>query len=279
MMQQLPPRRHAPPEFESPPAGLPFAISLRVTRNRILAIALLLATTACPRATQRVTAPAPVARPESRTEPMPLDHLRIVTLGDSLAYGTGDEAHEGIAGRLEDELRNRGVANVHTTNLGVNGAQTTDLVSRLKQQRVRDAIAGADAIVLSIGANDLFRTQGAREATLRNPLGVAEQILNRVESIVGTLHTINPRARVLILGGYNPVPKHPMAGLIDQYLSVWDSTLASRFASDPLVSIVRMSDVVTASRLSRYDSFHPGGSAYAEAAKRIAGMLLEKNAA
>lgn len=210
---------------------------------------------------------------------MPLDHLRVVTLGDSLAYGTGDEAHEGIAGRLDDELRTRGVANVQTTNLGVNGAQTTDLVSRLKQQRVREALGAADAIVLSIGANDLFRTQSAREATLRNPMGVAEQILNRVQSIVATLHTINPQARVLILGGYNPIPSHPMAGLIDQYLAVWDSTLASRFAADPLVSIVRMSDVVTPSRLSRYDSFHPGGAAYAEAAKRIAGMLLERNAA
>ena len=210
---------------------------------------------------------------------MPLTHLRVVTLGDSLAAGAGDEAHEGIAGRLEDELRARGISNVKTTNLGVNGAQTTDLVSRLKQQRVRDAIAGADAIVLSIGANDLFRTPGAREATLRNPLRVAEQILNRVESIVSTLHSLNPDARILILGGYNPVPKHPMAGMIDQYLSVWDAALAARFEHDPRVSIVRMADVVTASRLSRYDSFHPGAAAYAEAAKRIAAMLVARDAA
>jgi lysophospholipase L1-like esterase len=240
---------------------------------------ILLATTACPRATQRVTAEAPAAGPRTRTPTMPLTHLRVVTLGDSLAYGAGDESHEGLAGRLENELHNRGVATVNATNLGVNGAQTTDLVSRLKQQRVRDAISGADAIVLSIGANDLFRTPGAREATLRNPMAVADQILNRMESIVSTLRTLNPNARILILGGYNPVPKHPMAPLINQYLSVWDAALASRFEKDPLVSIVRMSDVVTASRLSRYDSFHPGGSAYAEAAKRIAEMLLERDAA
>jgi lysophospholipase L1-like esterase len=133
--------------------------------------------------------------------------------------------------------------------------------------------------VLSIGANDLFRSPGAREATLRNPFGVAEQILNRVTSIVATLHTLNPHARILILGGYNPVPKHPMAALIDQYLSVWDETLASRFEHDPLVSIVKMADVVTPQRLSRYDSFHPGAGAYAAAAKRIVAMLLERTAA
>jgi lysophospholipase L1-like esterase len=210
---------------------------------------------------------------------MPLNQIRIVTLGDSLAAGAGDEAHAGIAGRLEDELHRRGVAGVKTTNLGVNGAQTADLVSRLKQQRVREAISTADAIVLSIGANDLFRTPGAREATLRNPMAVAGPILDRIDSIVSTIRTLNPDARILILGGYNPVPKHPMAPLVDQYLPLWDAALASRFERDPLVSIVRMSDVVTAQRLSRYDSFHPGGSAYAEAAKRIAAMLLERDAA
>lgn len=37
-----------------------------------------------------------------------------------------------------------------------------------------------------------------------------------------------------------------------------------------------MHDIVTPQRLSRYDSFHPGGAAYDAAAKRIAEMLLKK---
>jgi phospholipase/lecithinase/hemolysin len=40
------------------------------------------------------------------------------------------------------------------------------------------------------------------------------------------------------------------------------------------VAVVRMADIVTPQRLSRYDSFHPGREAYAAAAKRIASMLL-----
>ena len=206
--------------------------------------------------------------------------LHVVSLGDSLAYGAGDESGKGIAGRLETELEAHGIAEVETVNLGVNGAQTTDLQSRLRQKRVRNEIARADAIVLSIGANDLFRTPHSREETLRAPLAVAERILGRIEAIVADLHTINPRARVLVLGGYNPVPRHEWAPTINQMLGVWDAALAARFEHDQRVSVVKMSDIVTAHRLSRYDSFHPGGDAYREAAKRIAAMLVrELNAA
>lgn len=202
--------------------------------------------------------------------------LHVVAIGDSLAYGAGDESGEGIAGRLDEELRSRGVEQVETVNLGVNGAQTGDVLSRIKQDRVRKSLAKADAIVLSIGANDLFRSSHSREEILRAPFEVADRILGRIQTIVTELHAINPRARILLLGGYNPVPRHEWAPLINQYLVLWDNALTQRFASDDRIAVVKMSDIVTAQRLSRYDSFHPGGAAYAEAAKRIAGMLLEE---
>jgi lysophospholipase L1-like esterase len=199
-----------------------------------------------------------------------------VTLGDSLAYGAGDETHSGIAGRLKDELRERGLSAVETVNLGVNGAQTADLLARLGQDRVRRGIAAAHAIVLSIGANDLFRTPGAREETLRAPLAVASRILDRIATIVSELRALNPDVRILILGGYNPVPKHAYSSMITQLLGFWDATLAGRFEDDPRITVVPMADVVIPQHLSRYDSFHPGGAAYAEATKRIAALLLNQ---
>jgi lysophospholipase L1-like esterase len=210
--------------------------------------------------------------PTQQTQTIDKD-LHVVTIGDSLAYGAGDENGKGIAGRLEEHLLSRGATSAETVNLGVNGAQTSDLISRLKVDRVRKTLAKADAIVLSIGANDLFRSPGGREQVLKAPFAVADRILGRVEQIVQELHAINPEARILILGGYNPVPDHQFAPLIDQYLLMWDASVASRFERDPLVSVVKMSDIVTRQRLSRYDHFHPGGAAYEEAAKRIAALL------
>ena len=192
--------------------------------------------------------------------------LRVVTLGDSLAYGTGDEAGKGIGGRLDPDA-------FDVVNLGVNGAQTSDLIGRLGQQRFRDRIADADAIVLSIGANDLWRSQSGREETLRDPIGVATKILDRIEQVVSDVHQTAPNARILLLGGYNPVPKHAMAPVINHYLEIWDGTLVDRFKNDPLVTVVKLDDIVTPQRLSRRDGFHPGGSAYELAAERIESLL------
>lgn len=207
--------------------------------------------------------------------------LTVVSLGDSLAYGAGDETGGGgIAGRLDDELGKFGIRDVETVNLGVNGAVTGDVLKRLEQKRVRDQIARADAIVLSIGGNDLFRSSHSREEVLRAPFAIAERILGRIETIVAQLHTINPNARVILLGGYNPVPRHEWASTINKYLELWDTVLAARFEHDRRVAVVKIADIVTPQRLSRYDGFHPGGDAYREAAKRIAGMLIkELNAA
>ena len=200
--------------------------------------------------------------------------LHVVAIGDSLAYGAGDESGAGIAGRLDQELTTRGVASVETVNLGVNGAQTADVLRKLDQKRTREQLAKADAIVLSIGANDLFRSPHSRQEIMRAPFVVAERILGNIVTIVARIHEINPRARVLVLGGYNPVPSHEWAPMINQYLGMWDAALAKQFASDSRVAVVKMADIVTPQRLSRYDSFHPGSAAYQEAAKRIATMLL-----
>jgi lysophospholipase L1-like esterase len=202
--------------------------------------------------------------------------LHVVTLGDSLAFGAGDENGGGITSRLRAELTTRGVPTVETVNLGVNGAQTGDVLQRLRQLRVRDEVAKADAVVLSVGANDLFRSPGSRDELLSQPLVVAERILGRLETIVDEIHRINPRARVLVLGGYNPVPRHEWAATIDQYLVLWDEALTAHFENEPRVAVVQMSDIVVPDRLSRFDSFHPGAEAYDAAARRIAGMLLEE---
>lgn len=211
---------------------------------------------------------------EARTTTPPLPQsLQIVTLGDSLAAGTGDEGSDGIAGRIEPYLESRGVSGIEVENFGVNGSQTADVLRRLEQKRVRDSVAAADVVILSVGANDLFRTPGAREATLRAPFQLAGQILERIENVVRELRAVNPEARILILGAYNPVPGHPLAPMLNRYLSVWDETLAARFDPRSNVTVVKMSDLVTPRRLSRRDGFHPGGEAYEAAAQRIAEML------
>ena len=93
-------------------------------------------------------------------------------------------------------------------------------------------------------------------------------------AVVTELRALNPDAKILIIGGYNPVPWHAQARLINEYLGLWDAALAGRFEADRNVAVVKMSDLVDEQRLSRLDRFHPGGDAYQAAAERIADLLV-----
>ena len=81
---------------------------------------------------------------------------RIVVVGDSVAHGAGDESGRGIAGNLVWQL------NAVVSNLGINGARTTDVLRLLQTAAARQAISDADAVVLSIGGNDLYGDSIAR---------------------------------------------------------------------------------------------------------------------
>ncbi|HUP46451.1 MAG TPA: GDSL-type esterase/lipase family protein [Thermoanaerobaculia bacterium] len=199
--------------------------------------------------------------------------MHVALVGDSLAYGAGDEAGKGIAGRLEPELRSRGIESIVTTNLGSTGATTRDLAAVLRLRATRTAIARVDAIVLSAGANDLRAMLLGREP-MRSPLIIADEVLRNMDAIVADIRSLNPNARILILGGYIPIADDRAPALLEPLVAIWDAALTAQFAGDPLVSIVRLSDIVNRpDRLSSIDSFHPGGEAYQETARRIADLL------
>ncbi len=199
--------------------------------------------------------------------------VRVALVGDSIAYGAGDEEGKGIAGRLEGELRGRGVP-VKTTNLGATGATARELAAKLQDADTRASLAGADAIVLSAGANDLRRAL-ASEDPLPTPFDIVGRVLDDIRTTVAELHRINPQAKILILGAYVPVAQERVAAFLEPIVALWDAALTAQFLDDPLVAVVRMSDIIDRpERLSALDSFHPGGAAYQEMARRIAALLV-----
>lgn len=201
--------------------------------------------------------------------------LRVVVIGDSLAHGTGDESGKGIPGDLDDILRQRGVSSFEIRNYGVAGATTSDVDRKLEDDAVRTDIASADAIVLSAGANDVFQDPEARARAIRDRDVYAREILEHVAGVVAQIRSINPDAEIMILGGYNPLPDHPLSGGISRYVKNWDKLLDRRFESDLLVDVVKTSDLIDgAAKLSSIDHFHPGSAAYHDVANRIADMLL-----
>jgi lysophospholipase L1-like esterase len=185
--------------------------------------------------------------------------FRVAILGDSVAHGTGDESGRGIAGNLDALLGDKHVIE----NLGIDGARTWNVLALLRNGA---AIATCDAVVISIGGNDLFGDSVARLATLVAPSYAMDRAIARVAAIVAAIHRRNPATRVILLGLYDPY-RRPF---LDEQVAHWDARLIERFARDRAVDVVRIADVV---QLSPLDHFHPGAAGYAAIAARVAPAL------
>jgi lysophospholipase L1-like esterase len=182
--------------------------------------------------------------------------LSIVVLGDSVAHGAGDEANLGIAGRLG------------AVNLAVNGSRTTNVVQLLRAPH--PSLRTASTVVVSIGGNDLYGDSMSRFMTTLWPAHAMNRTLDRVGAIVARIHRINPNARVILLGLYDPYAIRAL----DTQVALWDSRLIARFARDHRVQVIRIADLFAAhQRLSPRDHFHPSAAGYALIAARIAGAL------
>lgn len=188
-----------------------------------------------------------------------------MVIGDSVAHGAGDESGRGISGDLSAFF------GVTAENLGINGARTRDVARLLRSDRAKAAIRGSDAVIVSIGGNDLFGDQVAKLESLVWPSIPMERTIARIDRLVGTLHGINPSARIDLVGLYNPYRNAAFSAFLDREVQMWDSRLIAHFANETGVDVVRIADLFRfVPRLSPVDHFHPGQSGYALIAQRIA---------
>ena len=182
-------------------------------------------------------------------------------LGDSVAHGAGDESGRGIPGFLSQMLR------VPVANYGINGARTTDVLRAMTTFPVETA----DTVIVSIGGNDLYGDPLARVASTLWPEHAMGRTAANVGAIVRRIHRRNASARVFLLGLYDPYAPN---AFLDRAVNAWDSLLIARFARDPLVTVIRIADLMRwPDRRSSTDHFHPSATGYALIAARIAPAL------
>ncbi|MBV8518692.1 MAG: hypothetical protein JO197_14940 [Acidobacteria bacterium] len=191
-------------------------------------------------------------------------------LGDSLAHGTGDETGLGIGGRLDDELRRRHVRARRSWNLGVNGARTPDLLTVVNRANVQQLMRDSNAIVVSIGGNDLWGGTDWRNAPPPDPERTMAAVLDRIAAILARVRAANPRARIFFIGLYNPFALTPQGGALTPLVNRWNARLSTRFGGDPNFTLVPTADLFAHRDRLSADRFHPNGEGYALIARRIA---------
>lgn len=201
--------------------------------------------------------------------------VRVLVLGDSVAAGSGDESGRGIAGRLGEQL---GRDSFEVINRGIPGARVRDVRRAIAERS--DEVRRSDVIILSIGGNDLYGSSLERSLALLCPDYRMRLVARRVQRLVQTVQQMNPAARIILLGLYNPYWRTELGPLLSEFVHRWDGSLMARFAGNQQVSVLPVADLLEApERLSSRDRFHPGVDGYTAIASRIAGGSIFLTAA
>lgn len=196
-----------------------------------------------------------------------------ILLGDSLARGAGDEEGYGISGRLDQELRRRGINARRSYNVAVNGARTRDLLELLERPNIQQLLRESNTIVVSIGGNDLWGGNDWRNAAPPDPEAAMTDVLTRIEEAIAKIRAANPTGRIFFVGLYNPFAATPNGRDLTALVNRWNARLIEAFGDDPNFTLVATSDLFTHRDRLALDRFHPGGEGYGLIARRIADAL------
>lgn len=215
--------------------------------------------------------PAPISRKAG-------ERLLLV-LGDSLARGTGDESGRGFAVDTLEAWKKRGPAQL--VNLGVNGAESANVLAVAQTPNVQSLAASADAILISAGGNDLSHSL---TRDLSSPVEAAARIEKARGAYAANLRTMlaglrqaNPRCPIAVIGLYNPFGTPGPEGSIGRsVLLEWIGSAEQAALAFPEVRVVPTFDLFDG-RLDRLaaDRFHPNRKGYALIAERILEVLPE----
>lgn len=205
------------------------------------------------------------------------DPIQIVSIGDSLTQGVGDSTNAGgylpyLRNRLEKEPE---VTAANLINHGRSGNRTDQLLKRLEDEKLRQDIAGADYVIITIGGNDIMKV--VRENFSNLTIEQFEQAKigyeKRLIKIMDKVRSYNSTAEIYLVGLYNPFSKWMSTFReLDMIMNDWDGGSREVVSNYPDAYFIEIGDIFINTKedlLFQEDYFHPNDRGYELIASRI----------
>jgi lysophospholipase L1-like esterase len=159
-----------------------------------------------------------------------------LALGDSLAAGQTPyfKMGKGYTDMLAEDLKKIGFLDSFSKQYAFSGYTSQKVIEDIQNDvkkgsgdtiGIRGNLAKADIITLDAGANDLLRKmKRTDEGLFIDPTVLAEvltQVNANIENILEEINTLNPQAKVYVMGYYNAYPYLPVEQQ-EQFLPILD---------------------------------------------------------
>jgi len=197
--------------------------------------------------------------------------LNIVTLGDSLTQGVGDETkNSGYVGLIEDKLNNEIVID----NFGISGYRSDQLLKLMEEPDVQANLAEADIVLMTIGANDMMKIF-KRDLTNLEVEPFFDELIDfeeRLTEIFKNIHSINSQTKIFLIGFYDPFSEFfPEVEELSYISSGWNT--GSAMVTNQLdytyyIPTHQLFEGNVAAYLAE-DKFHPNNKGYTKIASEV----------
>lgn len=210
--------------------------------------------------------------------------IKIVSVGDSLTQGVGDEDKLGgyIPFLKKDLEKLNSVNTAAFENHGKKGNRTDQLLKRLKQPSVMADIKDADMVIITIGGNDVMQVfrDNLLGLKLNKFIAAEEAYQERLDEIITLIRNYNREAGIILVGIYNPFIKwFSDIKEMDQVIDNWNNVSYETVAKYNRGIFVPVADIFENNEESLLytDYFHPNSRGYELIAKRIYEYLIAED--
>lgn len=201
----------------------------------------------------------------------------IVSLGDSLTRGIGDEQGLGYIGIVRKQLE-KNKQSFQFANLAISGQTSSQLVQQLKQKQVEQLLAEAKWISMTIGGNDLKNSfKGLEKIDPKQAEKNKKTYEKNLKQILSTIRKQNKEAPIFLFSLYNPYGDLADQQLSSEIVLSWNKTMQDIAATYPDVIIVPTFDLfqLNPKQYLASDHFHPNHLGYQRLAERLMQVIQD----
>jgi lysophospholipase L1-like esterase len=197
--------------------------------------------------------------------------INILTMGDSIAKGTGDEERLGLDQNLYTLLKTITKKDIVLNNIAVNGQESGGLLLQLSNTNTLRLIKNSDIIIISIGGNNLRPIRQADLDTRSNTFTeVQNAYLSDLQKIIKNIRDNNKTANIVFIGLYNPYTADNLSENLGMLIT-WNSNTQQLIETDEKAVFLPTYDLFKFN-LQKYlytDGLHPNSLGYKAIAQRI----------